>query len=358
MPIQTPQWTEFLQCPICSKQFDEHNKQPVSLGCGHTLCVSCLSKLPKTQCPFDQACVDTDISKLPFNYALLQLVGVEVPDDELPPIESVLNNSVQYRESKRCIERLALLLRPATGVVNGTASGTNATVNRNGDNLLTRPMLRKLVSLVNCQIAEASGRTRAMRAARSLGERTITELILLHQNQQQLPTNLWAAMRQLGCQFLGPAIQDEALKLILLALEGGEALSRKVLVLFVVQKLKSQFPQASKASIGHVVQLLYRASCFKVEQKDNESSLFQLKEQFRTYDALRKEHDAQIVQIAMKAGLCILPDQWSTLLYGDRDHKSHMQSIIDKLQSPASFSQSIQQLIIALQRSGDPGNLC
>lgn len=29
-----------------------------------------------------------------------------------------------------------------------------------------------------------------------------------------------------------------------------------------------------------------------------------------------------------------------------------------QLQSPASFSQSIQELIIALQRSGDPGDLC
>ncbi|XP_020620547.1 roquin-1-like [Orbicella faveolata] len=35
-----------------------------------------------------------------------------------------------------------------------------------------------------------------------------------------------------------------------------------------------------------------------------------------------------------------------------------MQSIIDKLQSPASFSDSIEQLIISLQRSGDPANLC
>jgi len=54
--------------------------------------------------------------------------------------------------------------------------------------------------------------------------------------------------------------------------------------------------------------------------------------QYRTYDALRKEHDAQIVQIATEAGLRILPDQWSSLLYGDLDHKSHMQSIIDKVQ--------------------------
>lgn len=59
-------------------------------------------------------------------------------------------------------------------------------------------------------------------------------------------------------------MQEEVLKLVLLALEDGSALSRKVLVMFVVQRLAPHFPQASKTSIGHVVQLLYRASCFKV----------------------------------------------------------------------------------------------
>ena len=58
----------------------------------------------------------------------------------------------------------------------------------------------------------------------------------------------------------------------------------------------------------------------------------QLKEEFRSYDSLRREHDAQIVQIALEAGLRIAPDQWSSLLYGDVAHKSHMQSIMDKLQ--------------------------
>lgn len=83
----------------------------------------------------------------------------------------------------------------------------------------------------------------------------------------------------------------------------------------------------------------------------------QLKEEFRTYEALRREHDAQIVQIATEAGLRIAPDQWSSLLYGDSAHKSHMQSIIDKLQTPQSFGQSVQELVIALQRTGDPNNL-
>ena len=60
-----------------------------------------------------------------------------------------------------------------------------------------------MVTLVTCQLAEAEGRTRAVRAARSLGERTVTELILQHQNPQQLSANLWAAVRARGCQFLG-----------------------------------------------------------------------------------------------------------------------------------------------------------
>ena len=34
-----------------------------------------------------------------------------------------------------------------------------------------------------------------------------------------------------------------------------------------------------------------------------------------------------------------------------------MQSIIDKLQTPQSFLQSVQELVIALQRTGDPAKL-
>ena len=53
------------------------------------------------------------------------------------------------------------------------------------------------------QFMEDEGRSRAIKAARSLGERSVTELILQHQNPQQLSANLWAAVRARGCQFLG-----------------------------------------------------------------------------------------------------------------------------------------------------------
>lgn len=304
------------------------------------------------------AAVTTSPSTIKFNNNTESLVenekSEEKTDDvsEPKPKETLLASSIQklcsedlkfYNEAKTAIEELALYLKP---YING-GTGT----------LLSRPMIRKLVTLVNCQLMEDEGKIRSLRAARSLGERTVTELILQHQNPQQLSTNLWAAVRARGCQFLGPAMQEAVLKLVLLALEDGSALSRKVLVMFVVQRLEPHFHQASKTSIGHVVQLLYRASCFKVSKREGDSSLMQLKEEYRTYEALRREHDAQIVQIATEAGLRIAPDQWSSLLYGDTAHKSHMQSIIDKLQTPQSFEQSVQELVIALQRTGDPANL-
>lgn len=83
------------------------------------------------------------------------------------------------------------------------------------------------------------------------------------------------------------------------------------------------------------------SSAHQVTKRDEDSSLMQLKEEFRTYEALRREHDSQIVQIAMEGGLRIAPDQWSSLLYGDQSHKSHMQSIIDKV-CLAGLSTSIQ----------------
>ncbi|KAM8827809.1 roquin-2 isoform 3-T3 [Spinachia spinachia] len=347
MPVQAAQWTEFLSCPICYNEFDSSGHQPISLGCSHTVCKTCLHKLHRKACPFDQTPISTDIDLLPVNCALLQLVGAQVPDVQQVSLSSAAEVE-NYEVCKVCVEELAVYLKPISG-----AKGV-ATLS---PSVLSRPMQRKLVTLVNCQLVEEEGRVRAVRAGRSLGERTVTELILQHQNPQQLSANLWAAVRARGCQFLGPAMQEDALKLVLLALEDGSALSRKVLVLFVVQKLEARFPQASKTSIGHVVQLLYRASCFKVTKRDEDSSLMQLKEEFRTYEALRREHDAQIVHIAMEAGLRISPEQWSSLLYGDLVHKSHMQSIIDKLQSPESFAKSVQELTIVLQRTGDPANL-
>ena len=57
MPIQAPQWTEYLSCPVCENAFDLCSRLPISISsCGHTVCKTCLSTLQRRQCPFDQVC--------------------------------------------------------------------------------------------------------------------------------------------------------------------------------------------------------------------------------------------------------------------------------------------------------------
>ena len=77
--------------------FPQVNKRPpVSLGCGHTICRTCLDNLQRRQvrmmmtivmtmmmilmivmmqCPFDQTAISCDLALLPVNTALLQLIG-------------------------------------------------------------------------------------------------------------------------------------------------------------------------------------------------------------------------------------------------------------------------------------------
>jgi hypothetical protein len=160
-------------------------------------------------------------------------------------------------------------------------------------------------------------------------------------NNSNPTTKLWCEIRSRGCQFLGPQMQDDVLRLILHALDTVTRMSRKVLVLYVVHMLKKHYPKASKTSVGHVVQLLYRAGCFKVEKRENDSSLMELRKEFSKYQALRRQHDTQIIQIALESGIRMSPEQWSQKLFGDSNHKSEMQSIIDKLQS----QQTLEKLI-------------
>lgn len=192
---------------------------------------------------------------LPENEAILCLIGSDsLPGagcrrnscDFLPPPDREY-----YESALAAVKELAKLLRP------GHPQGI----------YLSRPLIRKLAILIQCQLIDPGSRTKAIRTCRLIGERALSEILIRHQDSHSVGTNLWQAVRTRGCQFLGPAMQEEVLKLVLLALGEDAALSRKVLVMFVVQRLLPHFPhQASKTAIGHVIQLLYRASCFKVSQ--------------------------------------------------------------------------------------------
>lgn len=172
---------------------------------------------------------------------------------------------------------------------------------------------------------------------------------LSNTNLNNPTSKLWIEIRNRGCQFLGPQMQDDVLRLTLHALETVNRMSRKVLVLYVVHMLKKHYPKASKTSVGHVIQLLYRAGCFIVEKRDNDSSLMELRKEFMKYPALRRQHDTQIIQIALESGIRMSPEQWSQKLFGDSTHKSDMQSIIDKLQSQQTIEKLIQDFFDKIQ---------
>jgi hypothetical protein len=175
----------------------------------------------------------------------------------------------------------------------------------------------------------------------SIVKRACKDTIGLEHN----PTpSLWSEIRERGCQFLGPQIQEDALKLILHALDVCGHMSRKVLVLYVVLRLRECNLRASKTSIGHVVQLLYRAGCFKLEKRDQQSSLMEIKREYSKYAALRRQHDMQIISIALEAGIRMTPEQWSKKLFGDETHRADMQSIIDSLQSQLSLEKIVNDL--------------
>ena len=92
-------------------------------------------------------------------------------------------------------------------------------------------------------------------------------------NPNNPTTRLWAEVRKEGFQFLGPQMQDDLLKIILLALEACGSMSRKNLILYVVYRLKKHYPKASKTSVGHVVQLLYKTGCFRMVRREGDSSM-------------------------------------------------------------------------------------
>lgn len=113
MPIQAPQWTEFLSCPVCYNVFNEHFHRPISLACGHTVCKTCLSKLQQRKCPFDQSLITRDIEELPANFALLQLVSATAtPDNKKSCVPTEFKQ--YYDRAKACVEELALLLKPVS----------------------------------------------------------------------------------------------------------------------------------------------------------------------------------------------------------------------------------------------------
>ena len=316
-------WSELLCCVKCRNVF-ARTDLPVNLGCSHLMCENC-TKIRGSCCPLDK----TEISKIPsFHYINGPVLSIVIEDKNLSWLKQPTLKSSGDKESRQHLEKIEPIFYQFADYLHKMNSEKGATVY---SNRISRTIQRKLLSLLCANVLVKEGRIKLLNILRSMSERIVSELVLRVHCISNLSSSLWSAVRARGCQFLGPAMQEDVLKLIRHTMQKGENIARKTLVIFVVNTLLPDYPHISKTCVGHVVQLLYRASCFNVIKREDQSSLMQLKEQFRNFDALRAEHDTQIVQIAMESGLRISADQWSSLLYGDSRHRVHMQSICDRL---------------------------
>uniref|UniRef100_A0A915CQK2 RING-type E3 ubiquitin transferase n=1 Tax=Ditylenchus dipsaci TaxID=166011 RepID=A0A915CQK2_9BILA len=312
-------WSSF----CCPGYFSEQHV-PLNLVCGHALCYLCVQQPATSCCPLDQTEISDDAKEYPVNLPLLSILGIQT------------NSSLEKRSLKARF--------PPDSRDHSTFSTIESLLITMTEDLL---YVFHSESGLDVGTRKSSG----IPTLRTIAENIMTEMILAIQNSSYISSNLWTAVRSRGCQFLGPAMQQDALRLILQTLSKGEMVARKTLVMHVVQSLSVDYPHVSKTCIGHVVQLLYRASCFNVIKRDGESSLMQLKEEFRDYESLRLEHDSQIIQIACEANLKISSEQWSSLLYGDLNHRTQIQSIVDKLWISNPF-QMFSSAIIELKNCG------
>lgn len=70
-------------------------------------------------------------------------------------------------------------------------------------NQFSRQMKNKIKTLIQCDIQAEHGRLKACKAAKSIGERAITEILIKQKDAHSVSTSLWTAVRARGCQFLG-----------------------------------------------------------------------------------------------------------------------------------------------------------
>ena len=104
-----------------------------------------------------QCSITIPLAELPVNTALVLLIDSDSAATTASVAQLTANIQINdegekelYQESMFFMEKLSVLLRPSNS------------------QQLSRPMQRKLVSLINCQPMEEEGRTRAVRAARSV----------------------------------------------------------------------------------------------------------------------------------------------------------------------------------------------
>lgn len=69
---------ESFECPVCSESFNRHQRMPLVLLCGHSVCKKCVLELIDIKkmliCPLDRKIDNRPINQISFSYTILELI--------------------------------------------------------------------------------------------------------------------------------------------------------------------------------------------------------------------------------------------------------------------------------------------
>ena len=65
------------ECPICCEDYDNTEKKPIVMDCGHTICINCLKPilLSQKKCPFDKLPLKQRLESYPVNWSFLEILN-------------------------------------------------------------------------------------------------------------------------------------------------------------------------------------------------------------------------------------------------------------------------------------------
>ncbi|CAF2042911.1 unnamed protein product, partial [Rotaria magnacalcarata] len=178
------------------------------------------------------------------------------------------------------------------------------------ESVISRSMIRKIFSLLNSQYIEREGLSKFLKAMRSLAEHICLDIMLGHQNPQQLTNDVWSTVGFQNHTFYESAIQEKVLNHILSFFKHHAESQAEDIASFVIKDVHGN----DRRDIRPIVDLLSGASCFQV---------------FFTS-----------------------PEQWSLLFYADTQHHLSVEKIIDNLSTPDLFSHAIEQFSNVIRRAG------
>ena len=217
MPL-TPQLNDFLLCPICFNQFS-NTRKPFTLICSHTCCSNCLQVCLTTQ-SIGKSLLLSNKHQLNSRSKAVHLIRRRLranfprmkrfwdSSNWMVKMWAILHNTAQEVGTESIRVMIALKSKTSLSIANVLIvlnkwhsfydlnskvvifANILVQILKNeflfSDPSLSRPMQRKLITLLHCQIVEGEGRTRALRNVRSIGERALAELLIKHQDSHQL----------------------------------------------------------------------------------------------------------------------------------------------------------------------------